>query len=111
MFGSRRRAPHCLATRSREKKSALYRDRRYKTFVMTKGSFVDRSDLAITNASKTLCHTQLRRKQTLPQDSLFRNNIFESTCQKVDRNEARASSHHALPYEQKGVLSLFRPYE
>ncbi|KND86127.1 hypothetical protein TOPH_09249 [Tolypocladium ophioglossoides CBS 100239] len=40
--------------------------------------------------SKTLCQTLLETAQAEPQDSLFRSNIFESTCRKVeDRNETR----------------------
>lgn len=51
---------------------------------------MDKSDLGITNASKTLCHALLERKQTVPRNSLFRDDIFESTCRKVeDRNETR----------------------
>ncbi|KAH8907664.1 hypothetical protein BR93DRAFT_878487, partial [Coniochaeta sp. PMI_546] len=74
----------------REEKSAPYRDPRYKTLLATKGSFMDKSDLGITQASKALCHDLLVEKQIVPQDSLFRDDIFDSTCRKVeDRNEAR----------------------
>ncbi|KAK3996889.1 hypothetical protein QBC44DRAFT_123425 [Cladorrhinum sp. PSN332] len=74
----------------REEKSAPYRDPRYKTLLANMGSFMDKSDLGITDASKKLCHTLLESKQTVPQDSLFRDDIFESTCRKVeDKNEAR----------------------
>ncbi len=74
----------------REEKSAPYRDPRYKTLLATKGSFMDESDLGITNESRTLCHTLLGRMQTVPQETLFRDDLFKSTCRKVeDRNEAR----------------------
>lgn len=74
----------------REEKSALYRDLRYKTLLETKGSFMDKSDLGIANESKKLCELLLESEQTTPQDSLFRSDIFESTCRKVeDKNEAR----------------------
>ncbi|KAI8630351.1 hypothetical protein F5Y19DRAFT_60637 [Xylariaceae sp. FL1651] len=74
----------------REEKSAPYRDPRYKILLATKGSFMDESDLGVANASKSLCHTLLGRKQTVPQDSLFRDDIFKLTCRKVeDSNEAR----------------------
>ncbi|KND87242.1 hypothetical protein TOPH_08106, partial [Tolypocladium ophioglossoides CBS 100239] len=74
----------------REEKSAPYRDPRYKTLLETKGSFMDKSELGIMDESKTLCQTLLETAQAEPQDSLFRSNIFESTCRKVeDRNETR----------------------
>ncbi|KAH7129635.1 hypothetical protein B0J13DRAFT_140164 [Dactylonectria estremocensis] len=74
----------------REEKSAPYRDPRYKTLLETKGSFMDKSDLGISNESKSLCRTLLEKEQPTPRDSLFRDDIFEVTCQKVeDRNEAR----------------------
>ncbi|KAL2139233.1 hypothetical protein VTI28DRAFT_5493 [Corynascus sepedonium] len=74
----------------REEKSAPYRDPRYKTLLETKGSFMDKSELGIIDESKTLCQTLLKTAQAEPQDSLFRSDIFESTCRKVeDRNETR----------------------
>lgn len=91
--GSSSTTPHSTQAsdqRPREEKSTPYRDPRYKTLLETKGSFMDKSDLGITDASKTLCRTLLEKKQSVPQDSLFRDDIFESTCQRVeDRNEAR----------------------
>ncbi|KAK3324032.1 hypothetical protein B0T19DRAFT_220269 [Cercophora scortea] len=76
--------------RPREEKSTQYRDPRYKILLATKGSFMDEDKLGIADASRTLCRTLLHRKQTVPQDSLFRDDIFRTTCQMVeDRNEAR----------------------
>ncbi|KAK0703378.1 Hsp70 protein-domain-containing protein [Lasiosphaeria miniovina] len=50
---------------------------------------MDKSDLGVTNTSKKLCHTLLGKKQTIPRDSLFRDDIFESTCRVMeDKNEA-----------------------
>jgi len=74
----------------REEKSAPYRDPRYKALLETKGSFMDKSELGVIDESKTLCRTLLEIAQAEPQNSLFRSNIFESTCRKVeDRNEVR----------------------
>ncbi|KAK3399360.1 hypothetical protein B0T20DRAFT_409922 [Sordaria brevicollis] len=74
----------------REEKIAPYREPRYKTLLETKGSFMDRSELDMTDESKALCKTLLETAQAEPRDSLFRSDIFESTCRKVeDRNEAR----------------------
>ena len=81
MTGYRRGAPY------------LYlwdQDARYKTVLETKGSFMGKSELGITEASKTLCQTIFRKKQTVPEESLFRDDIFDKTCEKIqDRNEAR----------------------
>ncbi|KAK4243454.1 hypothetical protein C7999DRAFT_44745 [Corynascus novoguineensis] len=74
----------------REQKSAPYRDPRYRILLETKGSFMDKSELGIIDESKALCQTLLETAQPEPQDSLFRSDIFESTCRNVeDRNEAR----------------------
>ncbi|KAK9235056.1 hypothetical protein V1525DRAFT_390809 [Lipomyces kononenkoae] len=74
----------------REEKSAPYRDPRYETLLETKGSFMVKSNLDITSASKTLARTLFEATQSVPEDSLFRDDVFESTCQKVhNRNDAR----------------------
>ncbi|KAK9258595.1 hypothetical protein V1519DRAFT_316952 [Lipomyces tetrasporus] len=74
----------------REEKSAPYRDPRYETLLETKGSFMVKSNLDITSASKTFARTFFETIQAVPEDSLFRDDVFESTCQKVhNRNEAR----------------------
>ncbi|KAK9364479.1 hypothetical protein V1509DRAFT_613426 [Lipomyces kononenkoae] len=74
----------------REEKSAPYRDPRYETLLETKGCFMVKSNLDITSASKTLAKTLFEATQSVPEDSLFRDDVFESTCQKVhNRNEAR----------------------
>ena len=44
----------------------------------------------ITNASKSLCRRLLESTQDVLKDSLFRDDLFEKTCRKIqDRNEAR----------------------
>ncbi|KAH8746537.1 hypothetical protein F5883DRAFT_700582 [Diaporthe sp. PMI_573] len=74
----------------REEKIAPYRDPRYKILLATKGSFMDKSDLGITITSKSTVNKLLEATQAYPRDSLFRDDIFETTCRKVaDRNEAR----------------------
>jgi hypothetical protein len=75
------------AQKPREVKSAPYQDARYKTILATKGSFMGKSKLGITNASKSLCQTIFEKEQTVPQESLFRDDIFDKTCEKLqDRN-------------------------
>jgi len=51
---------------------------------------MDKSDLGITDATKSLCRIVLEKEQTLPPDPLFRDDIFNKACRKIqDRNEAR----------------------
>ncbi|KAF7955067.1 uncharacterized protein EAE97_000326 [Botrytis byssoidea] len=74
----------------REVKSAPYTRPSYTTGLATKGSFMNKSDLSITDASKDLCRILLETEQKIPEDSLFRDEIFEKSCRKIqDRNEAR----------------------
>ena len=75
---------------NREKKSAPYRTTRYTTLLEGKGSYMYKSDLGITKESKDLCQSVLESEQVVPKDSLFRDDLFEKTCRKIeDRNEAR----------------------
>ncbi|KAF2258002.1 hypothetical protein CC78DRAFT_505403 [Lojkania enalia] len=74
----------------REEKSAPYRDTRYETLLATKGSFMDTSEQGIVDASKAQCRELLEKRQAVPQESLFRDDLFESTCRKIrSRNETR----------------------
>jgi hypothetical protein len=76
--------------KSREEKSTLYRDARYKTMLETKGSYMERSELDITGESKSYCRTLLENEQTTPSNSLFQEDIFDMVCQTLqDKNEAR----------------------
>ena len=76
--------------KKRESKSYAYRDTRYTTLLESKGSFMDKSDLGITDTSKSLCRRLLNSDQDVPKHSLFRDDLFETTCRKIqDRNEAR----------------------
>ncbi|KAK4143597.1 uncharacterized protein C8A04DRAFT_37384 [Dichotomopilus funicola] len=76
--------------RPREEKSAPYRDPCYEIILGTKGSFMTKSNLDITNANKALCRTLLENSQPTPEDSLFRDDIFQATCDMIhNRNEAR----------------------
>ncbi|KAI9744261.1 MAG: hypothetical protein M1818_002413 [Claussenomyces sp. TS43310] len=72
----------------REAKSAQYRTVNYSIILATKGSFMDESDSGITTSSKSICQSLLHTEQTVPQDSLFRDDLFYKTCQRLqDRNE------------------------
>ncbi len=48
-----------------------------------------KSPLGITDTSKSLCRVILEKEQTFPQDTLFRNDLFDETCESIEgRNEA-----------------------
>ena len=76
--------------KSREAKSAPYRDARYETLLATKGSFMGKNPLGISDASKDTCRNLLETQQSVPGDTMFRDDLFEETCEALrNRNEAR----------------------
>ena len=78
------------AQKRRESKSVPYQNTRYVTLLAAKGSYMESSDLGITDTSRTWCKTLMNSVQKVPEVSLFRDDIFEKTCRKIqDRNEAR----------------------
>lgn len=88
--GSERSLSTASDQRPREEKSAPYRDARYSVLLATKGSHMDRSVHDITEESKEMVRLLLTIDQTVPTDSLFRDDLFEATCRKIrDRNETR----------------------
>ena len=55
-----------------------------------KGSFMKESKLGVTGESLIMCKTLLTSEQTVPKDSMFRDDLFRATCDKIqDKNEAR----------------------
>lgn len=73
----------------REKKSFVYRTAKYATVLATKGSYMKEFKRGITDASKRHYLALLEAKQTTPNDSLFRDDLFKALCEKIqDRNEA-----------------------
>lgn len=84
--------------KKRESKSAPYRDSRYTMLLAAKGSYMEKSDLGITSTSLRSYKALLSLDQTVPNDSLFRDDVFEATCRSVeDRNEPRII-RSILPY-------------
>lgn len=82
-------SPTTLTTPS-EVKSAQYRDSRFQPLLETKGVFMDKSEDGITVESKTCYMALLTSEQTIPTESLFRDELFEETCRNAaNRNEAR----------------------
>ncbi|ESZ97439.1 hypothetical protein SBOR_2128 [Sclerotinia borealis F-4128] len=75
--------------RPRELKSAAYLHPIYTKILAIKGSFLKESDLGITDTSKILCRTLLEAEQSIPQDTLFRDDRFLAACESInERNEA-----------------------
>ncbi len=75
---------------SRKVKSAQYRTVEYEIGLKKKGSYMrEFNDDDIPENIKTLCKTLLKTAQTLSQNSLFRDDLFKKTCEKIrNRNEA-----------------------
>ncbi|EQL33563.1 hypothetical protein, variant 1 [Blastomyces dermatitidis ATCC 26199] len=75
---------------SRDGKSAKYRSATYETVLATKGSFMRKSDLGITDRSKGICKELLERDQPVPKHTLFRDDTFDEFCQRLQgKNESR----------------------
>jgi hypothetical protein len=64
---------------SQEAKSTLYKTLQYKTILATKGSFIDKSDLGITDKTKDDFQILLSAEQLVLKDSLFRDDLFKTT--------------------------------
>ena len=76
--------------KSREQKSAKYRKPQYATVLATKGVSMEESELDISDESKRECSRLLGQGGGVPEHSLFRDDLFKTTCKKVqDKNEAR----------------------
>ncbi|MCJ1403780.1 hypothetical protein MMC11_007003 [Xylographa trunciseda] len=79
---------------SRENKNSVYMTAAYNTILATKGSYMGRTSLKITDTSKALCGSLLVTEQTVPQDTLFRDDLFDETCNSMEgRNEALVLRH------------------
>ena len=77
--------------KSREEKSAPYRNANYPVMLETLGdSYMDESELGISDDSKALCQSLIENSCTTPQDTLFREDAFPEACRNLrDKNEAR----------------------
>lgn len=76
--------------RPREEKSALYTSPVYGTLLAAEGSYMEESELNVTGTSQNICQILLDTEQTIPKDSLFRDDLFDETCRSIQgKNEAR----------------------
>ncbi|KAK4896359.1 hypothetical protein LTR49_028148 [Elasticomyces elasticus] len=74
----------------REAKSAPYKDQRYETLLETKGSFMGKHEAGVGDVSKSFHRKLLDTEQTLPDNSLFRDDLFDKACQNLqNKNEAK----------------------
>ncbi|KAK3614960.1 hypothetical protein LTR56_026900 [Elasticomyces elasticus] len=95
--------------KSREQKSAEYKKPQYATVLATKGVLMRPSSAGITKASQDWCRTMLEQQQTYPQDTLFRDDLFDSTCESVqDKNETRVIRDIALLIVPSAEVLLIR---
>jgi len=67
----------------REAKSTSYTRPSYETVLATRGSFMAKFELGITDECKRLCRTLLAAGQSIPLGTLFRDDLFEGTCGSV----------------------------
>ncbi|OAX80101.1 hypothetical protein ACJ72_05570 [Emergomyces africanus] len=78
--------------KSRDAKSSKYKSPAYEQILATKGSFMRKSELDITAASKLVCETLLGSYQSHPENSLFQDDLFDEACQKLQgKNESRVA--------------------
>ncbi|KAJ9133169.1 reverse transcriptase [Pleurostoma richardsiae] len=76
--------------RSREEKSAPYRDLWYPLLLQIKGSYMDISELGITDMSNDLVQKLLDGEQPVPKETLFDEDLFVDACRNLEnKNEAR----------------------
>lgn len=76
--------------KTREAKSAPYRNPRYQTLLETKDSFMDEDREGPKKESKDLCRNLLEKDQDILDVSRFSDNVFKSTCSRIqNRNESK----------------------
>ncbi|KAI9682367.1 MAG: hypothetical protein M1817_000421 [Caeruleum heppii] len=74
----------------REGKNPLVRSRYYESTLEDVGIQMGKQELPPLESCKALCHTLLGAECSVPEDTLFQDDLFETTCDKIrNRNEAR----------------------
>ena len=76
----------------REGKNPAVRSRRYQQILESVGIYMGQPEphLRVTQTDKVLSQNLLKKGQPVPKDSLFNDDLFESTCEDIaNRNEAR----------------------
>lgn len=89
VVGRKRPEPASISSGTENQTNASYRNRAFVQLLQMHGSFMEMSKLGIADESRDLCMTLLDHEQRLPRESLFDDDIFQTTCQRVaSRNEA-----------------------
>lgn len=72
-------------------RSATYKNPSYETVLEREaGSYMGRYVSGVKEASEALCQTLLDSEQIIPKDTIFRDDVFEETCGRLQgKNEAR----------------------
>ena len=76
----------------REGKNPAVRSRRYQQIFESVGIYMGQPEphLRAAQTDKALCQELLKKEHPVPKDSLFNDDLFESTCKDIaNRNEAR----------------------
>ena len=74
---------------SQSRKSCQCNNPDYEVRLRERGGYMRKSPLDITDTSQDLCRTLLEKEQTVPQNTLFRDDLFDETCDSArGRNEA-----------------------
>ncbi|KAK3114732.1 hypothetical protein LTR53_006648 [Teratosphaeriaceae sp. CCFEE 6253] len=82
---------------TREQKSAEYNKPQYETVLATKGILMEASADGVIGTSRSFCKELLERDQELPQDTMFEDDLFDTTCKNIrNRNETRVIRDIAL---------------
>ncbi len=95
----------------REGKNPAVKSRRYEQLLISAGIYMDDDDKVVsTKECKALCQTLLNADQTVPQDSLFNDDLFKRVCQRIrNKNEARIIRDLKPLHEtSKGWISTIR---
>lgn len=73
---------------SRKVKNVQYKNSNYAIELESESSYMYKFTSDIININRKFCRTLLKKKQTISQNALFRDDLFDETCRKIqDRNE------------------------
>ncbi|MCJ1422374.1 hypothetical protein MMC29_000254 [Sticta canariensis] len=74
----------------REGKNPAVKSRRYETILASASIYMGKPEMPPTNECKSFCKTILHAEQPTPQDTIFRDDLFETACDNIrNKNEAR----------------------
>ncbi len=74
----------------REGKNPAVKSRRYETILASASIYMGKPEMPPTNECKSFCKTMLHAEQPTPQDTIFRDDLFETACDNIrNKTEAR----------------------